>query len=72
MYPKRGFTGPNLVDFDVVNVDKLAKFEAGSTVTPKEMVAFGFIKGNAPREDLGDRRTEGEAHCEGQCFFGFG
>jgi len=53
MYPKRGFTGPNMVDFDVVNVDKLSGFEAGSIVTPKEMKDFGLIKGNAPVKVLG-------------------
>jgi large subunit ribosomal protein L15 len=54
MYPKRGFTGPNFEDFDVLNVDKLDGFEAGSTVTPKEMKAFGLIKGNHPVKILGN------------------
>jgi large subunit ribosomal protein L15 len=53
MYPKRGFTGPNLEDFDVLNVAKLGGFEAGSTVTPVEMCAFGLIKGNHPVKILG-------------------
>lgn len=53
MYPKRGFTGPNLVPFNVVNVDKLSVFAAGSTVTPEELKAKGLVKGNAPVKVLG-------------------
>jgi large subunit ribosomal protein L15 len=54
MYPKRGFTGPNLIDFNVVNVDRLAIFAPGSTVTPVELRAKGLLKGNAPVKILGN------------------
>lgn len=53
MYPKRGFTGPNLVPFNVVNVDKLAVFADGSTVTPVELKAKGLVKGTGPVKVLG-------------------
>jgi large subunit ribosomal protein L15 len=54
MYPKRGFTGPNLVPFNVLNVEKLGVFESGSTVTPVEMRAKGLVKGGAPVKVLGN------------------
>jgi large subunit ribosomal protein L15 len=54
MYPKRGFTGPNLVPFNVLNVETLGVFESGSTVTPVEMRAKGLVKGGAPVKVLGN------------------
>ena len=44
--PKRGFkNGPFREDYNIVNLDDLANFAAGSMVTEKELRALGLIKG---------------------------
>ena len=40
----RGFKNPNKEYFAVVNVDRLADFAAGTTVTPAELRSAGLIK----------------------------
>ena len=54
MYPKRGFGTTDMVGFNVVNVDKLGVFAAGSTVTPVEMKSQGLVKGPEPVKVLGN------------------
>ena len=52
--PRRGFNhAAEHKFFDVVNVEQLAKFDAGSTVTPTELQAKGLIKGNEKIKVLG-------------------
>jgi large subunit ribosomal protein L15 len=42
--PKRGFTNPTRVEYDVVNLDTLAeKFDAGSVITPDTLRAAGIV-----------------------------
>ena len=41
---KRGFTNPFKTEYSLVNLAKLASFEAGSEVTPETLVAAGVIK----------------------------
>jgi large subunit ribosomal protein L15 len=44
--PKRGFTNPFRVEFEVVNLDTLARvFEAGSAVTPELLRERGLVHG---------------------------
>jgi len=55
--PKRGFrNGPFRSSYAIVNVGDLARFEAGSTVGPKELRAAGVVQGDdaCPLKVLGD------------------
>jgi large subunit ribosomal protein L15 len=44
--PRRGFNNIFRVEYAVVNLQQLELFKAGSTVTPEELVARGFIGKN--------------------------
>ena len=41
---KRGFTNIFRTEYNIVNLDKLNLFEAGSEVTPETLVAAGMVK----------------------------
>ena len=41
---KRGFTNIFRIEYNVVNIDKLGIFEAGSEVTPEKLLAAGVVK----------------------------
>ncbi|HZA50347.1 MAG TPA: 50S ribosomal protein L15 [Myxococcaceae bacterium] len=45
--PKFGFTSPNRVEYAVVNVSELERFENGASVGPEELRAAGLVKGRA-------------------------
>ena len=51
--PKRGFHQPGRVEYAVVNVERLMRFEAGSTVGEAELRAAGLVKGQKPVKILG-------------------
>lgn len=42
--PKRGFTNVNRVEYAIVNVEDLNKFEAGSTVDVDQLKETGLVK----------------------------
>ena len=42
--PKRGFTNYNRVEYAIVNVEQLNKFDADSTVTPEMLKEAGLVK----------------------------
>lgn len=42
--PKRGFTPLTRTVYQVVNLESLASFEAGSTVTPADLASKGLVK----------------------------
>ncbi|MBU9720205.1 MULTISPECIES: 50S ribosomal protein L15 [Bacillaceae] len=42
--PKRGFTNPTRVEYAVVNLDTLNRFEDGTEVTPELLVETGVVK----------------------------
>ena len=42
--PKRGFKNINRVEYAVVNIEKLNKFEDGTEVTPTLLVESGIVK----------------------------
>ncbi|WP_339060621.1 50S ribosomal protein L15 [Tepidibacillus marianensis] len=42
--PKRGFTNPTRKEFEIVNLDVLNRFEAGTTVTPELLQEMGYVK----------------------------
>ena len=51
--PIRGFKSLDKKVFDVVNLEQLAAFENGSTVTPEDFKKKGFVGGNEPVKVLG-------------------
>ena len=56
--PKRGFRKPNRRRFDVINVEQLAAFPAGSTVGPDELRAKHLVSKGAQVKCLGDGTLE--------------
>ena len=42
--PKRGFTNYNRIEYTIVNLDALNRFEEGTEVTPELLVESGVIK----------------------------
>ncbi|KPJ60948.1 MAG: 50S ribosomal protein L15 [Latescibacteria bacterium DG_63] len=42
--PKRGFTNPGRVEYQVVNVEKLSKLESGSEVTPESLFEKRLVR----------------------------
>ena len=47
--PKRGFKNINRVEYAVVNIEKLNKFEDGTEVTPTLLVESGIVKNEKDR-----------------------
>jgi large subunit ribosomal protein L15 len=41
---KRGFTNIFRIDYSLVNLDKLNRFDSGSEVTPEKLLAAGMVK----------------------------
>lgn len=41
---KRGFFNPFRIEYSVVHLDQLSRFEADSEVTPELLVAYGIVK----------------------------
>lgn len=52
--PKRGFTSPNKLVFDIVKLKDLSKFSEGDTVTPEELIKAGLASGKNPIKVLGN------------------
>ena len=52
--PKRGFTSPNKLVFDLVKIKDLSKFSEGDTVTPEELIKAGLASGKNPIKILGN------------------
>lgn len=53
--PKRGFTNPFRVEYNVVNISVLEKFEAGTKVTPEFLKEKGLLRNPAnPVKVLGN------------------
>lgn len=52
-FPKRGFHNPFGVDYDVVNLKDLARFEANAAVDPAALHALGLVKKNSRVKVLG-------------------
>jgi large subunit ribosomal protein L15 len=52
---KRGFTNIFRTEYNLINLDRLNQFKAGSKVTPEKLVAAGVIKSlRQPVKILGD------------------
>ena len=52
--PKRGFTNIFRVEYDVVNISDLDRFEAGSSVTPQALAEKRLSRKSRPVKILGD------------------
>ena len=50
----KGFKNRNKVVYAVVNVERLAEFDAGSTITPDDLRARGLAKKRGPIKILGE------------------
>jgi large subunit ribosomal protein L15 len=58
--PKFGFTSPNRVEYAVVNVSELERFENGASVGPEELRAAGLVKGRADGVKILGKGTVGK------------
>ncbi len=52
--PKRGFTNIFRVEYDIVNISDLDRFEAGAAVTPEELARMRLARKTRPVKILGD------------------
>jgi large subunit ribosomal protein L15 len=52
--PKRGFTNIFRVEYDVVNISALERFDAGDSVTPQKLAEQRLAHGRRPVKILGD------------------
>jgi len=53
--PKRGFTNPNRVEFQVVNVSRLEQLQGIEEITPQVLIESGIVsKKNVPIKILGN------------------
>jgi len=56
--PKRGFTNIFRVEYDVVNIGDLDRFEAGASVTPEALAEARLASKSRPVKILGDGRIQ--------------
>ncbi len=56
--PKRGFTNPNRVEYEVVNLKDLARFESGAVVDVDSLRAARMIRRRRPVKVLGSGKLE--------------
>jgi large subunit ribosomal protein L15 len=56
--PKRGFTNIFRVEYDIVNLSDLDRFEAGAAVTPDALSALRLTRKNRPVKILGDGKVQ--------------
>jgi len=52
--PKRGFTNIFRVEYDIVNISDLDRFEAGAAVTPEDLARVRLARKTRPVKILGD------------------
>src|SRR5437870_1408266 len=52
--PKRGFTNIFRVEYDIVNISDLDRFDAGDSVTPEKLALRRLAHGRRPVKILGD------------------
>ncbi|HEY1252480.1 MAG TPA: 50S ribosomal protein L15 [Thermoanaerobaculia bacterium] len=56
--PKRGFTNIFRVEYDIVNLSDLDRFEAGASVTPEALTELRLTRKNRPVKILGDGKIQ--------------
>ena len=52
--PKRGFTNIFRVEYDIVNLSSLDRFESGTKVTPEVLASHRLARRSRPVKILGD------------------
>jgi len=66
--PIRGFKSIDKKEFDVINLDQLATFESGATVTPADLKKKGFIGGGDPVKVLGGGELKSKLTVKAHAF----
>jgi len=66
--PKRGFTNIFRVEYDIVNLGDLDRFEAGATVTPQSLAAAKLARQSRPVKILGDGEIKKALHVSAHKF----
>jgi large subunit ribosomal protein L15 len=66
--PIRGFKSIGKVVFDVVNLEQLAQFENGSTITPIELKQKGFVGGSDRIKILGNGQLKNKLTVKAHAF----
>ncbi len=56
--PKRGFTSRSTLEYDLINVQALNRFEEGAVVSREEFINAGLVKGKNPVKILGNGEIE--------------
>jgi large subunit ribosomal protein L15 len=56
--PKRGFTNIFSKDYEIVNIEALNRFPAGTEVTPELVCSAGLANGKSPLKILGRGKLE--------------
>jgi len=56
--PKRGFTNIFRVEYDIVNISDLDRFDAGTAVNPEALTAMRLTRKNRPVKILGDGQIQ--------------
>ena len=56
--PKRGFTNIFRVEYDIVNISDLDRFEAGAAVNPETLASMRLSRKNRPVKILGDGKIQ--------------
>ncbi|PIU47993.1 MAG: 50S ribosomal protein L15 [Candidatus Hydrogenedentes bacterium CG07_land_8_20_14_0_80_42_17] len=66
--PKSGFVSPFRVEYAVINLSGLDKFDDGSTVTPSELKTAGLIKGKLPVKILASGKLSKKLTVKANAF----
>jgi len=66
--PKRGFINPFRVEYEVVNLSDLNRFDAGTEVTPSLLKAERLVRRNRPVKILGDGEVDRPLFIKAQAF----
>jgi large subunit ribosomal protein L15 len=66
--PKRGFINPFRVEYEVVNLADLNRFDAGTEVTPMLLKAERLVRRNRPIKILGDGEIDRALVVKAQAF----
>ena len=66
--PKRGFINPFRVEYEVVNLDDLNRFDPGTEVTPDLLKQAKLVRRNRPVKILGDGELDRPLVVKAQAF----
>jgi large subunit ribosomal protein L15 len=66
--PKRGFTNIFRVEYDIVNLGDLDRFEAGASVTPQALAEAKLTRKSRPVKILGDGEIKKVLHVSAHKF----